>query len=236
MTRSCGERMIAFQSMRWPIRPGPRAVTVRDDVEELVVKSDGSAGFHSFGSGSPCDPAHCRLRSSIVTPPAEPDTQRIPVRYWIWLLGAAVSLLGDLTMTFAHRLVRQPVRRPDRRARPAGGRGPAGRAAADRWCRRRPLRRTQRAAASCVVDVRAHAGAGARHDALRANRSGCCSLTALAVGVIDAFFLPSSRSMPRLLVPTGASAARAGQLPGHRRGLRRQRYGGRRASWSAGPD
>ena len=36
-----------------------------------------------------------------MTPPAEPDTQRIPVRYWIWLFGAAVSLLGDLTMTFA---------------------------------------------------------------------------------------------------------------------------------------
>ncbi len=36
-----------------------------------------------------------------MTPPTDSDTQRIPVRYWIWLFGAAVSLLGDLTMTFA---------------------------------------------------------------------------------------------------------------------------------------
>ena len=36
-----------------------------------------------------------------MTSPAGPDTQRIPVRYWIWLVGAAVSLLGDLTMMFA---------------------------------------------------------------------------------------------------------------------------------------
>jgi MFS family permease len=135
-----------------------------------------------------------------VTPPAEPDTQRIPVRYWIWLFGAAVSLLGDLTMTFAigwsasqhggrtAGLVLLVAAAPRAALLLIGG------AIGDRYGAPKVL------LASCTAMflltlalVPATLAVGEPVWLLLA--------TALVVGVIDAFFLPSSRSMPRLLVP-----------------------------------
>ena len=135
-----------------------------------------------------------------MTQPADPDTQRIPVRYWIWLGGAAVSLLGDLTLTFAIGWS----------ASQYGG---------------------QVAGLVLLVAVAPRAallligGAiGDRFGAPRVLLLSCCAMflltislvpatlavgepvwlllaTALTAGTIDAFFLPSSRAMPRLLVP-----------------------------------
>lgn len=135
-----------------------------------------------------------------MTPPAEPDTQRIPVRYWIWLFGAAVSLLGDLTMTFAigwsasqhggrtAGLVLLVAAAPRAALLLIGG------AVGDRYGAPKVL------LASCTAMflltlalVPATLAVGEPVWLLLA--------TALVVGVIDAFFLPSSRSMPRLLVP-----------------------------------
>ncbi|MFG1627395.1 MFS transporter [Kribbella sp. NPDC049227] len=135
-----------------------------------------------------------------MTPPAEPDTQRIPVRYWIWLFGAAVSLLGDLTMTFAigwsasqhggriAGLVLLLAAAPRAALLLVGG------AVGDRFGAPRVL------LASCaamflltVALVPATLAVGEPIWLLLG--------LALTVGVIDAFFLPSSRSMPRLLVP-----------------------------------
>ncbi|ADB30551.1 major facilitator superfamily MFS_1 [Kribbella flavida DSM 17836] len=135
-----------------------------------------------------------------MTPPAAPDTERIPVRYWIWLFGAAVSLLGDLAITFAIGWS----------ASQYGGRV-AGLvllfAAAPR-------------AALLLIG----GAIGDRYGAPRVLLASCTAMflltatlvpvtiavdepvwlllgLALVVGMIDAFFLPSSRSMPRLLVP-----------------------------------
>jgi MFS family permease len=135
-----------------------------------------------------------------VTPPAEPDTQRIPVRYWIWLFGAAVSLLGDLTMTFA-----------------------IGWSASQHGGRTAGLVLLLAAAPRAALLLIGGA-IGDRYGAPKVLLASCTAMflltlalvpttlavgepvwlllaTALIVGVIDAFFLPSSRSMPRLLVP-----------------------------------
>jgi MFS family permease len=135
-----------------------------------------------------------------VTHPAEPDTQRIPGRYWVWLFGAAVSLLGDLTMTFAigwsashygggiAGLILLVAAAPRAALLLIGG------AIGDRFGAPKVL------LASCIAMftltvalVPATMAAGEPVWLLLG--------TALVVGVIDAFFLPSSRSMPRLLVP-----------------------------------
>ena len=135
-----------------------------------------------------------------MTPPAEPDTQRIPVRYWIWLFGAAVSLLGDLTMTFA-----------------------IGWSASQHGGRTAGLVLLLAAAPRAALLLIGGA-VGDRFGAPKVLLASCTAMfvvtttlvpvtlaidepvtlllvTALVVGVIDAFFLPSSRSMPRLLVP-----------------------------------
>jgi len=135
-----------------------------------------------------------------VTPPAEPDTQRIPVRFWIWLFGAAVSLLGDLTMTFAigwsasqhggrvAGLVLLLTAAPRAALLLLGG------AVGDRFGAPRVLLVSCTAMFLLTISlVPATLAVGEPVALLIA--------TALAVGVIDAFFLPSSRSMPRLLVP-----------------------------------
>jgi MFS family permease len=135
-----------------------------------------------------------------VTRPADSDTQRIPVRYWIWLFGAAVSLLGDLTMMFgigwsaSHYGGRTAGLVLLVAAAPRAALLLIGGAVGDRFGAPRVL------LLSCVsmflltlVLVPATLAAGEPVWLLLA--------TALAVGVIDAFFLPSSRSMPRLLVP-----------------------------------
>jgi MFS family permease len=135
-----------------------------------------------------------------VTPPAESDTQRIPVRYWIWLFGAAVSLLGDLTMTFAvgwsasqhggriAGLVLLLAAAPRAALLLIGG------AVGDRFGAPRVLLFSCLAMfAVTVALVPATAVVGEPIWLLLA--------LALVIGVIDAFFLPSSRSMPRLLVP-----------------------------------
>jgi MFS family permease len=135
-----------------------------------------------------------------VTPPAESDTQRIPVRYWIWLFGAAVSLLGDLTMTFA-----------------------IGWSASQHGGRTAGLVLLLAAAPRAALLLIGGA-VGDRYGAPKVLLASCAAMFALTValvpatlavgepvwlllavapivGVIDAFFLPSSRSMPRLLVP-----------------------------------
>jgi MFS family permease len=135
-----------------------------------------------------------------VTPPAEPDTQRIPVRYWIWLFGAAVSLLGDLTMTFAigwsasqhggriAGLVLLLAAAPRAALLLIGG------AVGDRFGAGRVL------LVSCVA-MFAITTALVPVTLAVGEPVSLLLITALVVGVVDAFFLPSSRSMPRLLVP-----------------------------------
>ncbi|TCC27508.1 MFS transporter [Kribbella speibonae] len=135
-----------------------------------------------------------------MTPPTDSDTQRIPVRYWIWLFGAVVSLLGDLTMTFAIGWS----------ATRHGG-GVAGLI-------------LLLAAAPRAVLLLVGGAIGDKYGAPRVLLVSCTAMflttaalvpatmavgepvwllvvLALVVGTIDAFFLPSSRSMPRLLVP-----------------------------------
>ncbi len=134
-----------------------------------------------------------------MTPPAESDTQRIPVRYWIWLFGAAVSLLGDLTMTFA-----------------------IGWSASQHGGRVAGLILLLAAAPRAAL-LLVGGAVGDKFGAPRVLLASCAAMfvvtaalvpativagepvwllvgLALVVGVIDAFFLPSSRSMPRLLV------------------------------------
>jgi MFS family permease len=135
-----------------------------------------------------------------VTPPTDSDTQRIPVRYWIWLFGAAVSLLGDLTMTFA-----------------------IGWSASQHGGRVAGLILLLAAAPRAVLLLIGGA-IGDRYGAPRVLLVSCIAMflvtlalvpatlavgepiwllviLAVVVGAIDAFFLPSSRAMPRLLVP-----------------------------------
>jgi MFS family permease len=135
-----------------------------------------------------------------VTPPADSDTQRIPVRYWIWLFGAAVSLLGDLTITFAigwsaskhggsvAGLILLLAAAPRAALLLVGG------AIGDRFGAPRVL------LVSCMAMFVVTA---ALVPATLAAGEPVWLLVCLAlvVGVIDAFFLPSSRAMPRLLVP-----------------------------------
>ncbi|MEV0793266.1 MFS transporter [Kribbella sp. NPDC050459] len=135
-----------------------------------------------------------------MTPPTDSDTQRIPVRYWIWLFGAAVSLLGDLTMSFAigwsatrhggsvAGLILLLAAAPRAILLLVGG------AVGDRYGAPRVL------LVSCTAMFLVTA---ALVPATRAVGEPVWLLIilALVVGVIDAFFLPSSRAMPRLLVP-----------------------------------
>ncbi|WP_405056056.1 MFS transporter [Kribbella sp. NBC_01505] len=135
-----------------------------------------------------------------MTPPADSDTQRIPVRYWIWLFGAAVSLLGDLTITFAigwsaskhggsvAGLILLLAAAPRAALLLVGG------AVGDRFGAPRVL------LISCTAMFVVTA---ALVPATLAVEEPVWLLVCLAlvVGVIDAFFLPSSRAMPRLLVP-----------------------------------
>jgi MFS family permease len=135
-----------------------------------------------------------------VTPPAESDTQRIPVRYWIWLFGAAVSLLGDLTMTFAigwsasqhggrvAGLILLLAAAPRAALLLVGG------AIGDRFGAPRVL------LVSCTA-MFAVTAALVPATLVAGEPVWLLLSLALVVGVIDAFFLPSSRSMPRLLVP-----------------------------------
>ena len=135
-----------------------------------------------------------------MTPPTEPDTQRIPVRYWIWLFGAAVSLLGDLTMTFAigwsasqhggrvAGLILLLAAAPRAALLLVGG------AVGDRFGAPRVL------LASCTAMFLVTAALVPASLAV-GEPVWLLVVLALVVGVIDAFFLPSSRSMPRLLVP-----------------------------------
>ncbi|MER7244057.1 MFS transporter [Kribbella sp. NPDC000426] len=135
-----------------------------------------------------------------MTPPTDSDTQRIPVRYWIWLFGAAVSLLGDLTMTFAigwsasqhggrvAGLILLLAAAPRAALLLIGG------AIGDRYGAPRVL------LVSCIamfVVTLALVPATLAFD----EPIWLLVVLALVVGVIDAFFLPSSRAMPRLLVP-----------------------------------
>lgn len=135
-----------------------------------------------------------------MTPPTEPDTQRIPVRYWIWLFGAAVSLLGDLTMTFAigwsasqhggrvAGLILLFAAAPRAILLLVGG------AVGDRFGAPRVL------LASCTAMFLVTAALVPATIAV-GEPIWLLLILALVVGSIDAFFLPSSRSMPRLLVP-----------------------------------
>ncbi|WP_427885012.1 MFS transporter [Kribbella sp. GL6] len=135
-----------------------------------------------------------------MTPPTESDTQRIPVRYWIWLFGAAVSLLGDLTMSFgigwsATRhggsvagLILLLAAAPRAALLLIGG------AVGDRYGAPRVL------LASCTAMFVVTAALVPASAAV-GEPVWLLVILALVVGSIDAFFLPSSRAMPRLLVP-----------------------------------
>ncbi|GAA3119706.1 MFS family permease [Kribbella aluminosa] len=135
-----------------------------------------------------------------MTPPTESDTQRIPVRYWIWLFGAAVSLLGDLTMSFgigwsATRhggsvagLILLLAAAPRAALLLVGG------AVGDRYGAPRVL------LASCTAMFVVTAALVPASAAV-GEPVWLLVILALVVGSIDAFFLPSSRAMPRLLVP-----------------------------------
>ncbi|MFD7154767.1 MFS transporter [Kribbella sp. NPDC059898] len=135
-----------------------------------------------------------------MTPPTESDTQRIPVRYWIWLFGAAVSLLGDLTMSFgigwsATRhggsvagLILLLAAAPRAALLLIGG------AVGDRYGAPRVL------LASCTAMFLVTAALVPASAAV-GEPVWLLVILALVVGSIDAFFLPSSRAMPRLLVP-----------------------------------
>lgn len=134
-----------------------------------------------------------------MTPPTEPATQRIPVRYWIWLFGAAVSLLGDLTMTFA---IGWSASQHGGRiaglillfaAAPRAALLLVGGAIGDRYGAPRVL------LASCIAMFVVTAALVPASAAV-GEPVWLLVVLALVVGVIDAFFLPSSRSMPRLLV------------------------------------
>jgi MFS family permease len=135
-----------------------------------------------------------------VTPPAGTDTERIPVRYWIWLLGAAVSLLGDLIMTFAlgwsasHYGGRTAGLVLLLAAAPRAVLLLIGGAVGDRFGAHRVL------LASCVAMFTVTAALVPTTLAID-EPVGLLMVVALLVGTIDAFFLPSSRAMPRLLVP-----------------------------------
>ncbi|MEI8409121.1 MULTISPECIES: MFS transporter [unclassified Kribbella] len=134
-----------------------------------------------------------------MTPPAESDTQRIPVRYWIWLFGAAVSMLGDLTMTFAvgwsasqhggqvAGLILLLAAAPRAALLLVGG------AVGDRFGAPRVL------LVSCLAMFVVTAALVPATLVVGEPIALLVGL-ALVIGVIDAFFLPSSRSMPRLLV------------------------------------
>jgi MFS family permease len=135
-----------------------------------------------------------------VTPPAGTDTERIPVRYWIWLLGAAVSLLGDLIMTFAlgwsasHYGGRTAGLVLLLAAAPRAVLLLIGGAVGDRFGAHRVLLVSCSAMfALTAVLVPTTLAIGEPVSLLL--------VVALLVGTIDAFFLPSSRAMPRLLVP-----------------------------------
>jgi MFS family permease len=135
-----------------------------------------------------------------VTPPTDSDTQRIPVRYWIWLLGAAVSLLGDLTMSFAigwsatrhggsvAGLILLLAAAPRAVLLLVGG------AIGDRYGAPRVL------LVSCTAMFLVTAALVPATLAV-GEPVWLLVILALVVGSIDAFFLPSSRAMPRLLVP-----------------------------------
>ncbi|NUR99429.1 MAG: MFS transporter [Kribbellaceae bacterium] len=135
-----------------------------------------------------------------MTPPTESDTQRIPVRYWIWLFGAAVSLLGDLTMSFAigwsatrhggsvAGLILLLAAAPRAVLLLIGG------AIGDRYGAPRVL------LVSCTAMFLVTATLVPATRAV-GEPVWLLAILAVVVGVIDAFFLPSSRAMPRLLVP-----------------------------------
>jgi hypothetical protein len=135
-----------------------------------------------------------------VTPHAESDTQRIPTRYWIWLSGAAVSLLGDLTMTFAigwsasHYGGRVAGLVLLLAAAPRAALLLIGGAIGDRYGAPKVL------LLSCIAMFGLTA-ALVPATMVAGEPVWLLLATALVIGVIDAFFLPSSRSMPRLLVP-----------------------------------
>jgi len=135
-----------------------------------------------------------------VTQTAGTDTQRIPIRYWIWLFAAAVSLLGDIALTFAigwsashyggriAGLVMLAVAAPRAALLLVGG------AIGDRYGPHRVMLLSCVAMAvltSLLVPATTKYG----------EPVWLLFAVALLVGMIDAFFLPSFRALVRLLVP-----------------------------------
>ena len=127
-------------------------------------------------------------------------TQRIPVRYWIWLFSAAVSLLGDIALTFgigwaaSHYggrtagLVLLAVAAPRAALLLVGG------AIGDRFGPHRVMLMSCIAMAvltSLLFPATLEYG----------EPVWLLFVVALLVGMIDAFFLPSFRALVRLMVP-----------------------------------
>jgi MFS family permease len=135
-----------------------------------------------------------------VTQIADANTQRIPVRYWIWLFSAAVSLLGDITLTFgigwaaSHYggrtagLVMLAVAAPRATLLLVGG------AIGDKYGPHRVM------LLSCIAMATLTA---LLIPATMEYGEPVWLLfgVALLVGMIDAFFLPSFRALVRLMVP-----------------------------------
>jgi MFS family permease len=138
-----------------------------------------------------------------VTQTAGTDTQRIPVRYWIWLFSAAVSLLGDIALSFgigwsaSHYggrtagLVMLAVAAPRAALLLIGG------AIGDKYGPHRVMLLSCVAMAvltSLLIPATTEYG----------EPVWLLFTVALLVGMIDAFFLPSFRALVRLLVPDAA--------------------------------
>ena len=137
----------------------------------------------------------------------------VPVSYWVWLAGTTISMLGTQILAFgmawiatgrgglAASLVVTAIVAPRVLLLLLGG------WIADRlgaW-------RVMIVADATMVGVTGGLALGAW---VLGDRTALLLVTALAIGIVDAFYLPSSGSMPRRLVPAASlvRAMAAGQV------------------------
>ncbi|NDL58039.1 MFS transporter [Phytoactinopolyspora mesophila] len=146
-------------------------------------------------------------------PASSPHDSHVPAAYWLWLSGAACSMLGTQVMAFAMAwsatgqgglfagLVLTMVVLPRILFSLVGG------AIADRvgaWPVLTGAAAVMLALMLCVAGVASQAG----------DAPALLLVAALAIGLVDAFHFPASASVPRLLVADGglARAASARQI------------------------
>ncbi|WP_328955737.1 MFS transporter [Kitasatospora purpeofusca] len=161
---------------------------------------------------------------SAVARPARPARPALPAPYLRWLAGAQLGALGDAALAFALGWA----------AAAHGGAAAGlvltvitvartvlvlvGGAVADRLGARRVMLAGDAVMLAATLALAAAAG-------LRGSPLGLLLLAALVIGVVDAFYLPASGSMPRLLVD-------AGELP---RALALRQAGGQLAALLGAP-